>query len=340
MRPSSICHLLLAVLLAAGTVHAQPFATVQQLPTTSPSPQPPRKSAALTSKTAFKADPFKAMRSQFLQMNSPVPVATAAELDLLSDANDGTIEHWSMAKAALVICGVEDPAQQQHYFAYLKLVEAQCKQAVAGTHSAKKRAEVLGKFLLKGPLRSGYVSGQSDFVRTLNDGTFNCVSSAVMYNLMARRVGIQVRVVTISGHIFSRALDFDIEPTSGDVYSLDDRVRRSLKNQSAVNGEGAPYHDQIFRETGNAGLLASMYNNNASAFLREKQYGLSVATYLKACCLEPGDPGIVYNLRCALGKWIKACEANNDTQGAAAVQKFANALLRPYEETATKVAAK
>src|SRR5262245_48277580 len=106
MRPSFICRLPLAVLLLAGAAHAQSFSS-QPVPQSTP--QPPRKSAALTSKTAFKADPFKAMRSQFLQMNSPGPVATAAELDLLSDANDGTIEHWSMAKAALVICGVEDP---------------------------------------------------------------------------------------------------------------------------------------------------------------------------------------------------------------------------------------
>jgi hypothetical protein len=340
MRPSSICHLVLAILLAQGAAHAQPFATVQQLPATTPSQQPPRKSAALTHKTAYKADPFQAMRSQFLQMNSSVPIATAAELDLLNDANDGHIEHWSMAKAVLVIGGVEDPAQQQHYLAYLKLVEGQCKKAVAGTHSAKTRAEALGKFLLKGPLRSGYVSGQSDFIRTLNDGTFNCVSSAIMYNLMAPRVGIQVRVVTISGHIFSRTIDFDIEPTSGNVYPLDDRVRRSLKNQSPITGAAAPYHDQIFRETGNAGLLASVYSNNASDFLRQQQHALAVATYLKAACLDPGDPGTVYNLRLAFGKWVKACNANHDAQGADTVLKFATALLRPYEDATTKVAAK
>src|SRR5690348_10917254 len=145
MRPSSICRLLLAALLSASAAHAQPFANPQPAPQPS-TPQPPRKSAALTSKTAFKADPFRAMQSKFLQMQSPVPIATPAELDLLNDANDGTIEHWSMAKAALVICGVEDPAEQKHYFAYLKLVEAQCKQATTGTRSAKKRAEVLGKF--------------------------------------------------------------------------------------------------------------------------------------------------------------------------------------------------
>ena len=153
MRPSFICRLVLTVLLSAGAAHAQPFASPQS------TAQPPRKSAALTSKTAFKADPFR-----------------------------------SMAKAILVIGGVEEPAQQQHYLAYLKLVEGQCKQAVAGTHSARKRAEVLGKFLLKGPLRSGYVSGQSDFIRTLNDGTFNTVLGNLEFNDKGD--------VTLPGYVF------------------------------------------------------------------------------------------------------------------------------------------
>src|SRR5690349_20482828 len=118
MRPSSLCRLVFAVLLSAGAAHAQPFASPQQPP--QPAQEPAKKSAALTTKTAFKLDPYKVIRSKFLQAQARGPIATPAELELLNDANDGHVDHFSMARATLVICGVEDPAQQQHYLAYLK----------------------------------------------------------------------------------------------------------------------------------------------------------------------------------------------------------------------------
>ena len=333
MRSTFLSGLTLAALLLATPAQA---ATKSAARTSETAP----KSAALTSKTAFKVDPYRAMRCSFLRTLAGTQIATENELDLLNDGNDGQIDNWSLAKATLVICGVEDPEQQKHYFAQLNKIEAECKKATAGIRSPKARAEALGKFLLKGPMHGGYVSGQSDFIKLLNTGTFNCVSSATLYNLMAPRVGIQVRTVTICGHVFSRALDFDIEPTSGDVYNLDDRASRSLKNRTVVNSSIAPYQEQIFRETGNVGLLSSMYNNNANEFLGKKQYAMSVATYLKAACLDPGDPGTVYNLRVTLATWINDCKAHNKPKLAASIQNFENAVLRPYEETVLKVATK
>jgi hypothetical protein len=69
-----------------------------------------------------------------------------------------------------------------------------------------------------------------------------------------------------------------------------------------------------------------------------KQFAQSIATYLKAACLDPGNPNTVYNLRVTFEHWIKDCNANHNTKLAASVQKFQTALLRPYEETVLKVA--
>jgi hypothetical protein len=302
---------------------------------TSKTAKTPAKSAAVATKTAFKVDPFKAIQASFLQTDSDLAEMSEAELELLKDANDGQIEHCSMAKAALIICGVSEPEKQKHYFAKLKKIESGCKEATAGIRSQKARAEALGKYLLKAPMKGGYVSGQSNFVKLLDTGTFNCVSSAIMYNMMAPRVGIQVRAVEISGHVFSRALDFDIEPTSGDVYSLDNRIERSLKNGSN-NVRFNPYAETIFREEGNAGLLCSIYNNNANKLNAEGHYPEAVVTYLKGACLDPQNPSIVNNLRTAFGSWIADCNKHHQEKKAAAVLKFAEKILRTKEEMEIK----
>ena len=338
MRSPLLSSLILATLLLAHPAHAQTRPTAMR--PSNGGGQPAPKSAALTSKTPFKLDPFLVLRSEFFRVELGGPVATEAEMELLYDANDGKVDNWSMAKAALVVCGVEDPQEQQQYFAQLKMIERGCKEATANIRSSRARAEALGKFLLEGPMHAGYVSGQSNFVETLNTGTFNCVSSAIMYNIMAPRVGIQTRVVTISGHIYSRALDFDIEPTSGNVYSLDDRARRALKMQNVNESSIAPYKDKLFRETGNAGLIASLYRNMGIDHINNKRYAPALACFLKAACLDPGDPTTAYELRVTFDRFIKACKENRETKRAAYLQKFKDDLLRPYEDTALQVASK
>jgi hypothetical protein len=290
------------------------------------------KSAAVAHKTAFKIDPLKAMQASILTTDSNVAEISPAELKLLQDANDGHVEHSSMARAALVVCGIADPEKQKPYLAKLKAIDAECKQATAGIKSAEERAKALGKCLLKGPMKNGFLSGQSDLAVLLDTGKFNCVSSAILFNLMAPRVGIQVRAVEISGHVFSRALDFDIEPTSGSVYSLDDRIRRSLKNGTKDDSPFNPFAKQVFRETGNAGLLSSVYNNRGNELDRSKHYAEAVTTYLKAACLDPQSPGMVVNLRKTLGRWIALCKKNGDEQKAAEILAFAQTLLRPMEQ--------
>jgi len=333
MRTASYIGLVVAAFAIASSAFAETTPSANAKSAAQPAESGIRQSAAIARKTAFKVDPLEALHSPILRTNTGQSLATETELDLLLDANDGHVEHWSMAKAALVVCGVTDPARQKHYFAQLKQIEAGCKQATANTKNAEARARALGAYLLKEPMHAGYESRQSDLAVLLDTGKFNCVSSAVLYNMMAPRVGLQVRAVSISGHVFTRTLDFDVEPTSGKVYPLDDRNRRALKMESKNDNPLAPFNHQLFREMGNAGLLSSMYNNLASDFGKEHRYEEAVAAYLKGACLDPGNIGLVYNLRVMFGSWINHCKADHDEAQAVAIQKFAEQILRPIEVT-------
>jgi hypothetical protein len=342
MRSALQFSLLVAALLIASTTHASPKAATPE-PTTkarsskqAPTVQPT--SAALATKTSYKLDPYKAMQNKLLLTKSGKIRANKTELELLVDADDGHVAHFTMAKAALIICGVTDPEKQKPYFEKLVKIDAEVKKNCAGIKSTKARAEALGKYLLAGPMKGGYVGDQSSLVKLLDTGKYNCVSSAVLYNLMAPRIGIQVRAVLISGHVFSRTLDFDIEPTSGDIYPLDDRMERSLRNSAKNNSSEAPFKQQVFRDMGNAGLLSTIYDNMGSALGIAKHYPEAITCYLKAGCLDAGNPAVVANMRAIFSMWINDAKANHDNKLASSIQSFESRLLRPYEETEIKTA--
>lgn len=343
MRFALSFSLLIAALLVASTAHASPKSgtpepSAKAKPSVTPGPAVQKTSAALATKTAYKIDPYKAMQSKLLLTKSGKIRANKTELELLLDADDGHVDHFTMAKAALVICGVTDPEKQKHYFEKLVKIDAEVKKNCAGIKSTKARAEALGKYLLAGPMKGGYVGNQSSLVTLLDTGKYNCVSSATLYNLLAPRIGIQVRAVLISGHVFSRTLDFDIEPTSGDIYPLDDRIERSLRNGTKNNSSEAPFKQQVFRDMGNAGLLSTIYDNMGSAYGAANRFPDAITCYLKAGCLDPGNPAVVANMRIVFNMWINNAKASHDSKLAATIQSFENRLLRPYEETEIKTA--
>ena len=63
----------------------------------------------------------------------------------------------------------------------------------------------------------------------LDTGTFNCVSSATLFNIVCRRLGIEVGAVSQPGHVFSRIPGYDVQTTSGSIYSSDHRVEHVRK---------------------------------------------------------------------------------------------------------------
>jgi hypothetical protein len=304
-----VCSLLVAILIA-NAARAE----------TKPADETP-------GKTAFKIDPLTALQSSILATDATRISGT--ELDLLQHARRGKMEQWSMARAALVISGVMDEGEQQHYLDKLAEITKECQKVTADTNTPLGKAKALGKYLHENPMHAGYQSHQYSLRVLLDTGRYNCVSSAVLYNMMAKHCGLEVRAVTMSGHVFSRALDFDIEPTVGRVYSNADRNDR-IQKLMAAQGEqkSGAYASQLYRETGSLGLLSTMYQDIAGDFNRDQRYQEAVASDLKAACFDPKDPSMVAHLRGMLRRWSKYYKENDHDAKAAAVDKFARELLR------------
>jgi hypothetical protein len=283
----------------------------------------------------FRVDAFTViMQAEAIQSRTGRPAITPDENRFLQDLYSGHADRWSMAEASLVVSGVSDRTERQRFLAQLDEIAAQAQAATANAKTLKVKARILGKFLLKGPMHAGYVKDQYTLRQVLDTGHFNCVSSAIMFTIMAHRIGLEVGTITMPHHVFSRIPGFDVEPTSGGVFPADIRVDRIYKHFKAHNEEvGTSYAaDRPYHETGDFGVLAEMYCDFAGTQRDAQQYGPEAINYLKAACLDPVEPAGGNNVRSAMNKWFKLCISKHQIAEAATIANLYRQILRNPSE--------
>src|SRR5262249_13051670 len=119
------------------------------------------------------------------------------EAALFADVQGGRFRSWSFAEAALLASGVSDAAKRKEYADRLDALEKEARNAVAGAGTPFEKGEKLLRWLHDGPLSGGCRGGQTDLHTVLDSKTFNCVSSAVLYNVLALRLGLDARAIEV-----------------------------------------------------------------------------------------------------------------------------------------------
>jgi tetratricopeptide (TPR) repeat protein len=182
-------------------------------------------------------------------------------------------------EAALRFSGAEGPALEAAGARALALAEA---VSSLRARPLRERAETLLE-ILHGEVFSRYDERQTRLDDLLATGRFNCVSSAVLYGLLARSLGLEFRAVQAPDHAFIRVLlgskGYDVETTNP--YGFDPGSRREFTDSfGRVTGYSYVPPGQYSRrkELGDKGLLALiLYNRNA--------YDTETGRYLEA--LQP-----------------------------------------------------
>jgi transglutaminase-like putative cysteine protease len=216
---------------------------------------------------------------------------TPDEISLFQDMRSGYATHFSFAEAALITSGVHDAAQRQTYLAQIDEITAGSRDAIANCKTTRAKARAIMRYLLKGPMKGGYVHGQTLLNVLLDTGTFNCVSSATLFNIVCRRLGIEVGAVSQPGHIFSRIPGYDVQTTSGSVYSSDQRVEHVRKMMEEFHHQLGGYNaDRPYHETSDFGLLGATYGNVASDEAADNDNVQGLVDILKKSSLDPTDP--------------------------------------------------
>ena len=138
-----------------------------------------------------------------------------------------------------------------------------------------------------GPFSKGYSSNQTDVSVILDTGTFNCVSSATLYNILGRRLGLDVRAIEVPDHAFSILYDgtrhADVETTTASGF---DPARDKAAQEKIEKQTGFRYipdsHREQRREIGEAGLVAIIYYNHGVTLTSSKQHYDALLAYFRA----------------------------------------------------------
>jgi tetratricopeptide (TPR) repeat protein len=226
--------------------------------------------------------------------------ASEVERKLFADARDGKLDSFSFDEACLIASGVTDDAKRKSYVARLDAIEAEARKAVEGAKWPVEKAERLLKFLHNGPMKGGYESQQTDLHTILDTGRFNCVSSAALFNVIARRIGLNVAAVEVPRHVFSLVIDgdqrIDVETTSPQ--GVNPKGVKTPKGETPADR----YAGQR-REVGELGLAAVIAYNHGVGAIEKRRFHESVLSSLRALNLDPANPGAAQNTLAGFVKW-------------------------------------
>lgn len=242
------------------------------------------------------------------------------EAELFADVAAGKLTKWSFAEMALIASGVTEADRRQQYRKQLDALETEARRALAEATTDRAMADQLLRFLHGRAMAKGYESKQTLLSAVLDAGRYNCVSSAVLYNVLGRRLGLDVRAVEIpatsmSGHVFSvlRAggAVIDVETTNKLGFNPQGKRERP-------DGEGYdPKKDRgNRREIGDRELAAVIYYNRGVDLSKAKDYHAAVVMYLRALALDATNSSAAKNILADLSNWgPKLADAGNHEDG-------------------------
>jgi len=233
---------------------------------------------------------------------------TKDEASLFEDARDGKLDQHSFADACLITSGVTDPSARKKYLAELDRIEADARKSLKDAKSASEKGERLLKFLHTGPMAKGYDLEQTDLHVLLDTGRFNCVSATVLYNVIGRRLGLDLRAVEVPEHVFSVLVDgdrrIDVQTTNARGF---DPTRDRKSNEKSKKTGGAvkipEKHAKDRREVGEAGLAALIAYNHGVALAKEKRFHDAIMANFRALALDKSNPGAASNALAGLTNW-------------------------------------
>jgi len=257
----------------------------------------------------FAQPPVQALATltKLKQLSTTRPGVGADELALFADAADGKLDKISFAEAALLASGVTDPAKRKAYLAKIDQLEADARQATASAKTPAEKGQKLLEFLHAGVMKPGYATKQSSLAEILDTGKFNCVSSAVIYNILAQRLGLDARGCLVFGHAFSVVYDgakpMDVETTNKQGFNpRDPDVLKEIADKTGRKPSSGPRDRKEVRELG---LVSSIYANRSADASQDKQFYESLLCGFAALALDPASDNGVQNAKAGLTNWCK-----------------------------------
>ncbi|HVO29933.1 MAG TPA: hypothetical protein VMV18_04320, partial [bacterium] len=127
---------------------------------------------------------------------------TPAEKLLVDDARDDKLDRFDPVTAAIATSTASQDVKDRAQTRWLEFLNGLTSEAMA--RPPRARAEFLLQAMHAQLLGGGYAFYQNDVALLLDDGTFNCVTSAIVYHAIAQHFGLDVRGVLVPSHVYER----------------------------------------------------------------------------------------------------------------------------------------
>ncbi len=268
---------------------------------------------SLRAEEAQSEYPFRERPTKVLSVLTGLPEAkalarfyTPAEIQLLRDARSDSLGKLSLAEAALLACGVKDSDRREKYLGQIDRIEADARREIGDAKSPREIGKRLLAFLHRGPMSAGYTSHQADLTLLLDTGHFNCVSSAMMYAILADRLGLEFEAVEVPEHVFLTVYDgkkwVDVEPTNAKGFdrALD---RPSLEKLREKYADSAESGDNFRRPVSKLGLVAIAYFCHGSSEGKDGRHDAAISYKLFALEIDPSNGHAVKSTLTEIKTW-------------------------------------
>jgi tetratricopeptide (TPR) repeat protein len=247
----------------------------------------------------------------------PVPPQNPLDERLLADAADGRLDEHTLFRAALVANGACDPRVVREYERRLDAWQAELAAAGVAGLPPREQARAVLSFLHKRVLSGGYHLEASNVAETIETGRYNCVSSSVLFNALAERLGLPVAAVECPAHVFSRLLlaeeALDVETTCPEWFDIVDRLAPgqtalTLPARQGLSSLGSLDVSAIGdrRPIGPLGLVAIVYYNRGVEHIERHAFQDALLANAKALRFDPTSAAARANLLAAVNNWALA----------------------------------
>jgi tetratricopeptide (TPR) repeat protein len=264
-------------------------------------------------------------------LTAPLPAAcgfagrvqNALEERLFADAADGNLHSFSPLGAALVASGVQDDDALRHYEQTAAVLVDELRRGATAhgvcllhTGTPRQRVEAIFEFMHQRVLRGGYDLAYTDLRRVLDEGRFNCISAAVLFNYLAGQLGLDCRGLEMPGHAMSRVMlpdgPLDVETTCPQWFHAAGALRVPSPHTACAEYKGMPHtacaeykcaEYAKAREVTPIQMAAMIYYNRGVDLLAEKRFAEAAAANAKALRLDPSNATARGNLLATINNW-------------------------------------
>lgn len=231
------------------------------------------------------------------------------ERALLVDACDGTLDTHGLVAAALVAGGVQTAGQRQRYERRFEAVAAEFAARPQPQSSPRDQVRQLLEFLHARVLTGAYREDCTSLARVLDTGDYNCVSSLILFQAAADRLGLAVGGLESPGHACAVLYDGDarivIETTCADWFARRGQRPVLARRTADSHHKGGPTWQE--RPLSAVGLVAVVYYNRGIDALVARRFGEAAWANAAAVALDADNPAARSNLLATLNNWALAC---------------------------------